>query len=452
MIFSHFYKKEYKKNLTLAYPVVLSQLGHILVGVADSIMVGRLGVDPLGAISLANGIFTVILVFGLGISFSITPLIAIAESQQNYTRIALFLINGMLANMLIGVALFLAGFGLSPLLAYLSQPEEVVRLAIPFINVLFLSMVPLMYFQAYKQFTEGLSLTKPAMYISVFSNVLNILLNYLLIYGKLGFPELGMMGAAWATLISRVVMALMMSFFVMYARRFYPYRLFFKAKYISVVYMARIYRVGLPIAMQMVFEVGAFSFSAIMMGWISAHALAAHQIALSIAAISYMMASGIAAAATIRVGNAFGKKKYTKMRSAGLSSVVLVVIFMSLSAGLMIGLKDYIPLLYIKDEITEATVISIASGLLIIAALFQISDGIQVVCLGALRGLEDVRYPGVISLLAYWVVALPLGYFCCFVLKWGPYGIWTGLLVGLSIAAGMLLYRFIKLTRPLNER
>jgi multidrug resistance protein, MATE family len=452
MIFSPFYKKEYKKNLQLAYPVVLSQLGHILVGVADSIMVGRLGVDPLGAVSLANGIFTVILVFGLGISFSLTPLIAIAESKQNYTRIALFLINGMLANMLIGVVLFLFGYSFSPLLHYLSQPEEVVNLAIPYINVLFLSMVPLMFFQAYKQFAEGLSITKPSMYISVFANLLNVVLNYLLIYGKLGLPELGMMGAAWATLISRVVMALMMSVFVMYARRFENYRTFFKAKYISMLYMFRIFRVGFPIAMQMVFEVGAFSFSAVMMGWIGASALAAHQIALNIAAITYMMASGIAAAATIRVGKAFGKKKYLNMRSAGLSSVVLVVIFMSLSALVMISLKDFIPLLYVKDAITEAPVVKIASGLLIIAALFQLSDGIQVVCLGALRGLEDVRFPSMISLLAYWAFALPLGYFFCFILGWGPYGIWTGLLIGLSIAAGMLLYRFLKLTRPRNER
>ncbi|WP_299699988.1 MATE family efflux transporter [uncultured Pontibacter sp.] len=441
------YREHFRKNFHLAYPVVLSQLGHIMVSVFDSLMVGQIGTIPLAAASLGNSIFTITLVFGLGVSYSITPLIAAADGRRNYTRISLLLLNGLFSNLLLGIVLFIAGYFLSPYITWLNQPEEVVRQAIPYMNILFLSMVPLMVFQAFRQFAEGLSLTKQAMYISIVANALNIVLNYILIFGKLGFEPMGLVGAGWATLISRIIMALMMGGYVLYAKRFAAFHRFLTFRYLSFVHMYHIFRLGLPISGQMVFEMGAFSFSAIMIGWLGARELAAHQIAINVASVTYMMASGIAAAATIRVGNQKGLRNFRSMRMAGISSFAMGTIFMMVSGLLMIAGKNFIPSLYIDDPI----VIELASTLLIIAALFQISDGVQVVGLGALRGLEDVRIPGLISLIAYWVIGLPVGYILCFKAGFGANGVWTGLLVGLSVAAILLFWRFKMLSYRLDK-
>nr|WP_240337187.1 MATE family efflux transporter [Rufibacter sp. SYSU D00308] len=424
----------------MAYPVVLSQLGHILVSVADSVMAGRIGTLQLAAASLGNSIFTIVLVFGLGISFSITPMVARADGRKNYTRIALALTNGWFLNTIMGILLFLAFWALSPLIAYLNQPEDVVRLAIPYVNILFLSMVPLMMFQAFKQFAEGLSLTKQSMYISIFANVLNVGLNYVLIYGKLGFPALGLNGAAWATLISRVVMALMMAGFVFLAPRFARYRRYLRWQHLSWTHMRRMLKVGFPISLQMIFEMGAFSFSAVMIGWLGARDLAAHQIALNVASVTYMMASGISAAATIRVGKLRGAGDAHGVHMAGYSSLIMGALFMATSAVLIILCKDLIPEFYVKDPAVQ----SLAAQLLIIAAIFQLSDGVQVVGLGALRGLEDVRVPSMISLFSYWLIALPVGYALGFWIGLGALGIWLGLFTGLTIAAVLLFFRFRK--------
>ncbi|WP_299757272.1 MATE family efflux transporter [uncultured Pontibacter sp.] len=442
------YKDHFSKNFTLAYPVVLSQLGHILVSVFDSLMVGQTGTMPLAAASLGNSIFTIVLVFGLGVSYSITPLIAAADGRNNYTRISLLLLNGLVSNVLLGILLFIAGYFLSPYITILDQPPKVVELAIPYINILFLSMVPLMVFQAFRQFAEGLSLTRQAMYISILANGLNVVLNYILIFGKLGFEPMGLIGAGWATLISRVIMAIAMAAWVLYAKRFGVYRHFLRLRHLSFIHMYRIFKLGLPISGQMIFEMGAFSFSAIMIGWLGAKELAAHQIAINVAAVTYMMASGIAAAATIRVGNQKGLGNFNAMRVAGYSNLIMGVAFMLGSGLLMVLLNKHIPMLYIDDQ----EVIQLASSLLIIAALFQISDGVQVVGLGALRGLEDVRIPSLISLLAYWVVGLPIGYMLCFKAGFGASGIWMGLLSGLSVAAILLTLRFRKLSNLLTLR
>ncbi|MHA6249549.1 MATE family efflux transporter [Pontibacter sp. CAU 1760] len=439
------YKQHFTKNFTLAFPVVLSQLGHIMVSVFDSLMVGHIGTLPLAAASLGNSIFTITLVFGLGVSYSITPLIAAADGRNNHTRISLLLLNGLISNVLLGVLLFIAGYFFSPYITLIDQPPRVVELAVPYINILFLSMVPLMVFQAFRQFAEGLSLTKQAMWISILANSLNIILNYILIFGKLGFEPMGLVGAGWATLISRIVMALMMAGYVMYGKRFEVYRHFLRLRHLSFLHMYRIFKLGLPISGQMIFEMGAFSFSAVMIGWLGAKELAAHQIAINVASVTYMMASGIGAAATIRVGNQKGLGNYRAMRMAGNSNLAMGALFMVCSALLMVLGNKLIPMLYIDDP----EVIRIASSLLVIAAVFQISDGVQVVGLGALRGLEDVKVPSLISLFAYWGIGLPVGYWLCFKAGFGVNGIWAGLLTGLTVAAILLTMRFRALSTRL---
>ena len=300
-----------------------------------------------------------------------------------------------------------------------------------------------MIFQAFRQFTEGLSLTRQAMMITVSGNVLNIGLNYIFIFGKLGVPAYGLVGAGVATLISRIYMAGAMIAFVLYGRHFKKYWNYFNKKGFDKRLVRNILNIGLPSGLQFIFEVGAFSLAAIMMGWLGAISQAAHQIAINLAAITYMMATGLAAATTIRVGNQLGRKDFRTMREVGLTGFFMSGIFMGMNALILILGKSFFPTLYIH----EIEVIRTATALISIAALFQLSDGLQVVGLGALRGMGDVKIPTLFTLVAYWILALPIGYLLGFTLKMGATGIWIGLLTGLTVAAVLLLLRFNKLSR-----
>ncbi|QDA61363.1 MATE family efflux transporter [Hymenobacter jejuensis] len=428
-----------KPTLLLAYPVVLSQLGHVLVNVCDSVMVGQTGKIPLAAVSLGVSVNTVVMVLGLGLSMGITPLVAAADGKRDVRRLGELLVHGVWLSAVAGLVLAGVGFLIAPLLHHLHQPAEVVALAAPWVRVLFVSLLPLMVFQGFKQFAEGLGLTRQAMFLSIMANVINALLCYALIFGHFGAPRLGLMGSAWATLTARILMALFMGLYVLRAARLRPYR---EAAghwlHPEAAVLRRLIGLGAPIGVQMMFEMGAFSFSAIMIGWLGATSLAAHQIAINVASVTYMAASGIAAAATIRVGNLRGLGDLSGARNAGFTSYTLTFLFMSTMALVLIAGRNRIPYFYNHDP----QVVAYASNLLLIAALFQVSDGLQVVGLGALRGLEDVKVPSVVALLAYWAVALPLGYALGFLLHLGATGVWIGLLTGLSLVAGVLLWRF----------
>ncbi len=432
------YKYHYHRNFLLAYPVMLSQLGQVLVGVADSLMVGRLGPESLAAASLGNVIFYVIMVFGLGVSYGLTPLIAAADGEGNHHRIIDLLRNGLMVNSILGMILGLSIFLCTPVLYYLDQPPAVVDLAIPYLQIITASMIPFMIFQSFRQFAEGLGNTKKAMFITVSANALNIVLNYLLIYGKLGFPALGLNGAGWSTLVSRFIMALAMGIFVYKYPAFLRYRDGFRITPYSRDIINRILKVGVPAGLQFIFEVSAFGAAAIMIGWLGTKPLAAHQIALNLASISYMMATGLATAATIRVGNQLGRKAYRAMKQAGYASFLMVTVFMGIAAILFILFKNVFPALYVDDP----EVIGIAAGLLVVAAFFQVSDGVQVVGMGSLRGMEDVKIPAVIAIASYWLVGLPSGYLLAFKAGLGAPGVWYGLLIGLTMAALLLLWRF----------
>jgi multidrug resistance protein, MATE family len=426
----------------LAYPVMLSQLGQVMVGVADNIMVGRLGAEPLAAASLANSIFFMVLMFGTGVSMAMTPLVAMAQGEKNYSNIAVYFRHGSVINLVCAIFLFLLILAFSPLLGHLNQPEEVVVLAIPYLLIITLSLLPFMFFQNYKQFIEGLSQTKQAMIITILCNGINILLNYLLIFGKYGFPALGLNGAGWATLIARILMALVIYLYVKKSIRFLAFKTPLGLKNLSWPISKKLLKIGVPTGFQYIFEVGAFSSAAIMMGWIGVNALAAHQIAINLASISYMMASGLSAAAMVRVGNQLGRKDIKTLREVGFSIFGMVITFMALFAVAFLVLRNQLPLLYIDDM----EVVKVATNLIIIAAIFQLSDGIQVVGLGALRGLSDVRVPTLVTLVAYWVIGLPLGYLLAFTFGMNEIGIWVGLLTGLSVTAVLLLLRFHKLS------
>ncbi|WP_339703404.1 MATE family efflux transporter [Algoriphagus aquimarinus] len=435
-------RDHFKITFILAFPVVLSQLGQVLVGVADSMMVGRMGAVPLAAASLGNSIFFVILMFGMGISMGITPLVSVAEGKGKFKRIGHLFQHGLWINIATAVILTVVVVGLSQGLHFLNQPEEVVILTIPYLYIITASLLPFMIFQSFKQLAEGISQTKQAMYVTIFCNVVNVFLNWVLIYGNLGFPEMGLNGAGIATLISRVLMPIMMGLYVMRSKRYSVFNLQLGLGKLRFLLLNRILKIGVPTGFQFIFEVSAFSAAAIMMGWIGVNALAAHQIAINLASVSYMMVSGLSTAGMIRVSNQIGRNNFKTMREAGMMVFGMALVFMAITGFIFILMRSYLPTLYIDND----EVVAMSASLLIIAGMFQLSDGIQVAGLGVLRGMEDVQFPTVITLVAYWVIGLPLGYFLAFELGMAEKGIWYGLLIGLSITAIVLFYRFHKLS------
>src|SRR4051812_39504849 len=258
-VFSTDYLKNYKATFYLAYPVVLSQLGHIMVGVVDTAMVGQIGTIPQAAVALSNSFYTLVLVFGLGVSYGITPLVAAADSTKHYSENARLLKHGIIINTVLGILLFAFLFVCSPALNLLNQKKEVVDMAIPFLNVMMLGMIPLCIFSGFKQFTEGLSFTRVAMLITIGANILNILLNYLMIFGHWGIPEMGLMGSCWASFIARVIMAVAMFLYVYYNKHFRKYWVGFSFRNISKELTKKILAIGVPSGLQWVFEVGAFA-------------------------------------------------------------------------------------------------------------------------------------------------------------------------------------------------
>lgn len=436
----HTYKPHYKSNLLLALPVVISQLGHTLVHTADSVIVGHFaGTIPLAAVSLVNSVFTIVLVLGIGISYGITPLIAQENGRKNYAECGKLLYNSVLISAITGVLLFLLiYFGTMAAIDHLNQTPEVVELAKPFLMYLAISIIPLMFFMTAKQFAEGLGFTKQAMYISIGGNIINIVLGIIFVKGLFGIAPMGVRGVGLATLIDRTIMGMVMMFYIFRSKHFKRYLSDFGQAALSKARSLSILKIGTPVALQYTFEISAFSGAAILMGTIGAVHQAAHQVAINMAAMTYMMASGISAAAAIKTGNNFGGKDFTQLRLSAISSYHIVLAFMSITAVIFIFLSPYLPYLYTND----GQVVAIASQLLIIAGIFQLFDGTQVVGLGVLRGLGDVNIPTFFTFIAYWLVGLPLAYYWGIVAQLGANGIWYGLTLGLLVSSALLFLRF----------
>ena len=428
-----------KENLNLSFPIMISQLGHITVGVADSLMIGNVSITQLAAVSLSTSIFGFILLFCIGLSYGITPLISSKKSDKNYISMTFY--NGLYLNMFFTILLVVITIYSKYFLKYLGQDEEVLFHTYKYLDIISISLLPLMLFQTFKQFIEGLGLTKPAMYISIFSNVINILLNAVLIFGLFGFPRLEIIGAAYATLISRVLMFFIIFIYCLNSRRFQEYLLRLNVSFNYTSFKA-IFGIGFTSGLQYIFEVGAFTVATVIIGSIGAIQLASHQIALNLASISYMIASGIGSASMISLGHYYGEGDSAEIRKSGYSNFILVLILMCISAFIFIVFRDILPTLYVDDY----EVISLASSLLIIAGLFQLSDGVQAVGLGVLRGIRDTKTPTLVTFISYWVIAIPLSYYLGIISDYGLFGVWIGLSVGLTIAAVFHVLRFNYLT------
>ncbi|XCI75345.1 MAG: MATE family efflux transporter [Flavobacteriales bacterium] len=439
------FSQHIKQNSQLALPVAFGQVGQICINLADNIMVGSLGEVALAAVSLANAVFYIIMVFGWGMASALSPLVAEVDARGDYKKGVTILHHGLVINFLLSVLMYFLIQVFLPALPYLGQDQEVVVQAAPFLNIITLSLIPWILFESLHNFAEGLSLTIPGMVITWIGVVFNIIFNYVLIYGEYGFPKLGVFGAGYATLITRMVMFIGLC--LLLYRHVKVRKCYQKLEYIKFqkVYFRKILVIGTPTGLQMLFEVGAFAVASFIVGFSGAEQLAAHQITISIFSTTYMLGMGFAVAATVRIGNQRALKNYVELRRVGWSVILMSVIFMSLCGIGFILWRYGLPSLYLDDD----KVVVIAAQLLVVAALFQLSDGIQAVALGALRGMHDVKIPMWISFFAYWIVAVPLGWFCSVTMEMGALGVWIGLGLGLTIAAILLLLRYNDQTRRL---
>lgn len=439
------YLPYYKRNLKVAIPVVISQAGQVTVMLADNIMVGRLGAMELAAVSFSGSLYMIGMIFGMGFTLGVTPLVGIAYGENKFRKAGLLFQNALLINLFSTIVFMSLLFSVNLFLDRMGQEAIVVDLARPFYNIMVWSFLPQMIFFSGRQFAEGIGNTKIAMQITIFCNILNIILNYGLIYGKLGLPEMGVVGAAIATLISRIGMAILMLFALFRLTIFNRYFKFFSKNGFSKDYLKRLFKIGGPISIQTGTEVLTFSLCAIMIGWISGVSLAANQVTQTMSSLTFMIALGVSSATTIRVSHQLGEKNYIGVRKAGFASMHLALAFMSVSAFCFIAFRNYIPYIFTSDE----NVIYISSQLFVICGIYQIFDGLQVVAMAALRGMADTKVPMYISFVSYIVVCLSVGYFLAFVLGLGAVGIWLGYVAGLGMAAFWLSLRFRRKSREL---
>lgn len=448
------YTKEFGYNLKLASPVILGMLGHTFVGFVDNVMVGQLGTAELAAVSLGNTFVFIAMALGIGFSTAITPLLAEADTSKNFTEGKSAFKHGLFLCIVLGMALFLVVLLAKPLLFQMGQPQEVVELSIPYLDLVAFSLVPLIVFQAFKQFSDGLSMTKYPMYATILANLINVLLNYLLIFGKFGFPEMGLVGAAYGTLVSRFIMVVHLWWLLSRKEKSKRFITQIKLLVLDKLMLKKLINLGAPSAMQMFFEVLIFTSAVWLSGLLGKNPQAANQIALNLSSMTFMVATGLSVAAMIRVGNQKGLQRFHELRRIAFSIVLLSACLAVVFAILFAVFHKALPKLYLDyDDVANYKdnyeVVSIAAQLMLAAAIFQISDSIQVVMLGALRGMQDVITPTIITFVAYGLIGFPISFFLGKEEAYGSFGIWLGLLAGLSSAAILLWIRFDYLSKAL---
>ena len=436
---------------------MLGMLGHTFVSFIDNIMVGQLGTAELAAVSLGNSFMFIAMSIGIGFSTAITPLIAEADSSNNLEQAKSTYKNGLFLCTSLGILLFLLVFFSKPLMYLMKQPDEVVALAIPYLDLVAFSLIPLVVFQAIKQFSDGMSMTKYPMYATLIANIVNVILNYLLIFGKFGFPEMGIVGAAYGTLASRIIMVVYLWLLLRYKERSAQIVKNIRFFVLDVLMIKKIINLGSLSAMQMFFEVAIFTAAIWLSGLLGKNPQAANQIALNLGSMTFMVAMGLSVASMIRVGNQKGLQNYKELRRIAFSIFLLGMLLATFFALLFFIFHKSLPNIYVdlSDAVNykdNMEVLSIASNLLLAAAFFQISDSIQVVVLGALRGLQDVKIPTIITFISYWVVGFPVSYFLGTAEMYGSFGIWLGLLAGLTTASILLFIRFNSLTLKLIKQ
>lgn len=429
---------EYKKTLRLSIPVIIAQAGQITVGLIDNIMIGKLGTTPFAAASFTNTLFNLVLIFGLGYSFALTPLVGKSWGEKDHKTIGSWIKNGLMANAFMGVILVLVLLIMYFMIPFMGQPESVLQPSKDYLMILTISVFPMMVFYGYKQFAEGVGDTKTAMKIMLWANIINTIGNYIFMYGKLGAPEMGLQGAGVGTLISRIFMAV--AFIVLFYKK-EQYELFVKLYNQSSFCWKRFMKVvklGIPLGGQTVMEACAFGLCAIMMGWVGEIGMAAHQIAITLSTLGFMIYQGLGAGTTIRVSHYKGQNDKEGIVRATKTAIMIMIIYSTFSVLLYWGARNILPLMFTQDP----TVIQLAAQMLIVCGLFQLVDGIQIVIAGTLRGLADARIPAVITFISYFVLSIPFSYMSAFVWGYGAVGIWFGFPLGLFVCACLFQLRY----------
>ncbi len=429
---------EYGATLRLAVPIILSQVGQIITQLADNIMVGRLGTLPLAAVSFGGTVSFILFISCMGITLGLTPLVGEAYAQGRHRDAAANLMNAIILYLGIGALVFGVQYAVIPFLDNMGQPLEVVEAAIPYYKYLVWSLLPFMLFAPFKQFLEGIGNTTIAMAIVIFSNLLNVLLNYMFIYGEWGAPELGATGAGLATFLSRLIIPFLIIGYCLVHRRIRRYMILLRHTHFSWARVRELMVVGFPICVQMSLEGWTFSFSSIMMGWLGEIAIASNQIALTLCNIAFLTLVGISSATTIRVSHAYGVGDYEAISRIGSSSYRIGLIWNIFTAFSFILLRELLPQIFTADE----DVIAMTARMLIVVAMFQLFDGMQCIGMGILRGMQDVVITMRIAFIAYLAINLPFGYLFGFVFGFGEIGVWLGYIFGLSTAAILLRRRF----------
>ena len=448
------YTKEFSYNIKLAYPVILGMLGHTLIGIVDNFMVGNLGSTELAAVSLGNSFIFIALSLGIGFSTAITPLISEADAEQDNKKIRTTFHHGLLLCTVLGVVLFIVTVLSKQLMYFMHQPKIVADMAAPYIDWVAFSLIPVIIYQGYKQFADGLSETKYSMYAIFMANVVHIFFNYVLIYGVWIFPKLGILGAALGTVISRIMMVVFLHLLLRHNEKFSNYFKHFSFREIKKSMLRKIIDLGLPSAMQMLFEVTLFTAAIWLSGSLGKNNQAANQIALTLASSTFMVAMGLSVTAMIRVSHSKGMADYKNMIVVARSIFLLAIILETVFGIIFVIFHNYLPHLFLNmgdsaQYVDNQEIIGITAQLLLVAAVFQLSDGIQVVVLGALRGLQDVKIPMYITFVAYWLIGFPISFYLGRYTELKAVGIWIGLLAGLSAAALFLYIRFARISKRL---
>ncbi|MEA3505238.1 MAG: MATE family efflux transporter [Bacteroidota bacterium] len=429
---------EYKKTLSLSVPVIIAQAGQITVGLIDNVMIGQLGTIPFAAASFTNTLFTLILIFGMGFSFALTPLIGKSRGEKDSKAVANWIKNGLLANLVMGIILALILCGLYIAMPYMGQPNSVIDMSQNYLSILIISVIPMMLFYAYKQIAEGIGDTRTAMKIMLWANLVNTAGNYIFIFGKFGAPEMGLIGAGIGTLLARIFMAV--AFIVLFAKnqKFKTLSNLLRKSIFSWNKFKQVTQLGIPLGAQIVIEASAFGLCAIMMGWLNEKGMAAHQIAISLSTLGFMIYQGLGSGTTIRVSHYKGENDKEGIKRATKTGMHLMYVYCIFSILLFIGGRNSLPLLFTHDTL----VIKLAAQMLIVCAAFQLYDGIQIILVGTLRGLADARVPLIITFISYFLISIPFSYCSAFMWGFNEVGIWFGFPVGLIVSSSLFQMRY----------
>lgn len=434
-------------TIKLALPIIIGELAQMALHIIDTAMVGAVNYKQLAAAALVINAMNIPFVLGIGMTISVSQMVSMSHGRGDAKAVSHYLFNGFCLCALTALVISLSLMFGRNFLQHLGQDSEVVAYALPFMKLMGLSIIPMLLFMTLKQFADGLEYTRTAMILSLASMPINIFLNWLLIYGNWGFPRLELLGAGWSTFITRSLIFLALLAVVIKHKTFRPYIVERTSQWhLRKQTWRELLGIGVPSSLQIGMEAGAFAVSGIIIGTISAVAQAAHQIALSCAAFTFMVSMGLAQAGSIRVSNAFGTGNWPKISAIGKSTLVTAFLYGLFCAILFSVFRHQLPQAFTKNTDVQ----TMAALLLLFAAIFQISDSTQAIGAGLLRGIKDVKTPTLLIGIAYWVIGIPVGFFLAFQLGFGAAGMWAGLITGLSFASLFLITRFNRMTKKMG--